>query len=65
MRLPSHPFFTVVNIALLLGIAITTFFVDGLEWSVPAFTIFLAAISLVYLRSTRKIRAAEISKYGD
>jgi L-asparagine transporter-like permease len=53
MRLPGHPFFTVANIALLLGIALTTFFVDGLEWSVPAFAVFLAAISLFYLHSRR------------
>jgi L-asparagine transporter-like permease len=49
MRLPGHPFFTLVNIALLLGISVTTFFVDGLEWSVPAFSVFLGAISLLYL----------------
>jgi AAT family amino acid transporter len=49
MRLPGHPFFTLVNIALLLGISITTFFVDGLEWSVPAFSVFLGVISLIYL----------------
>jgi L-asparagine transporter-like permease len=53
MRLPGHPFFTVLNIALLLGIAVTTFFVDGLEWSVPAFGVFLAVISLVYLSRRR------------
>jgi len=48
MRLPGHPFFTIVNIVLLLGISVTTFFVDGLEWSIPAFSVFLGAISLVY-----------------
>src|SRR5206468_1660953 len=37
MRLPAHPFFTVLGILLLLGISVTTFFVEGLEWSVPAF----------------------------
>jgi AAT family amino acid transporter len=54
MRLPGHPFFTIVNIALLLGISVTTFFVDGLEWSVPAFSVFLGVISLIYLRSRRQ-----------
>lgn len=49
MRLPGHPFFTIVNIVLLLGISVTTFFVDGLEWSIPAFSVFLGVISLVYL----------------
>src|SRR5437764_12892678 len=54
MRLPGHPFFTIVNIILLLGISVTTFFVEGLEWSVPAFSVFLAVISLWYLVSRRR-----------
>lgn len=49
MRLRAHPFFTISGIVLLLGISITTFFVDGLQWSVPAFVVFLGAISLVYM----------------
>jgi L-asparagine transporter-like permease len=49
MRLPAHPFFTLVGIGLLLGISITTFFVDGLQWSVPAFAVFLGLLSLVYV----------------
>lgn len=65
MHLPGHPFFTVVNIALLLGIAITTFFVDGLEWSVPAFCVFLAIISLLYLLGSRRSSTAELSGHGD
>jgi L-asparagine transporter-like permease len=48
MRLPLHPFFTVVNIFLLLAIAATTFFVKPLKWSVPAYAVLLGAISLVY-----------------
>jgi amino acid transporter, AAT family len=51
MRLPAHPAFTVLGIMLLSAIAVTTFWVDGLEWSVPAFSVFLALISLAYLRS--------------
>jgi L-asparagine transporter-like permease len=51
MRLRAHPFFTVVGILLLLAISVTTFFVDGLQWSVPAFSVFLCMISLLYLRS--------------
>jgi L-asparagine transporter-like permease len=64
MRLPGHPFFTVVNIALLLGIAVTTFFVDGLEWSVPSFCVFLAIISLLYLLGRRQASTAR-SGHGD
>jgi L-asparagine transporter-like permease len=51
MRLRAHPLFTVVGILLLLAISATTFFVDGLRWSVPAFAVFLGLISLLYLRS--------------
>jgi L-asparagine transporter-like permease len=51
MRLRAHPFFTVVGILLLLAISVTTFFVDGLQWSVPLFSVFLGFISLIYLRS--------------
>jgi amino acid transporter, AAT family len=50
MRLRAHPFFTVVGILLLLAISVTTFFVDGLQWSVPAFSVFLGIISLLYWR---------------
>jgi amino acid transporter, AAT family len=53
MRLRAHPFFTVAGILLLLAISVTTFFVDGLQWSVPAFSVFLAMISLLYLRNRR------------
>jgi L-asparagine transporter-like permease len=54
MRLWAHPLFTVTGILLLLAISITTFFVDGLQWSVPAFLVFLAFISLLYLQSRRR-----------
>jgi AAT family amino acid transporter len=53
MRLRAHPFFTVIGILLLLTISVTTFFVDGLQWSVPAFSVFLGMISLLYLRRRR------------
>jgi L-asparagine transporter-like permease len=54
MCLRAHPVFTVLGILLLLAISVTTFFVDGLQWSVPAFSVFLAAISLLYLRNRRR-----------
>jgi L-asparagine transporter-like permease len=53
MRLRAHPFFTVLGILVLLGIAATTFFVDGMQWAVPEFLAFLAIISLVYLSNKR------------
>jgi L-asparagine transporter-like permease len=48
MRLRAHPFFTMLGIVLLVVISATTFCVEGLQWSVPAFAVFLAIISLVY-----------------
>ena len=51
MRLPAHPIFTLAGIVSLVAIALTTFFVDGLRWSIPAFCVFLGFISLVYFRS--------------
>jgi L-asparagine transporter-like permease len=51
MRLRAHPVFTVLGIVSLLAISVTTFFVDGLQWSVPAFCVFLAMISVMYMRS--------------
>jgi len=53
MRLRAHPFFTMVGILLLLAISVTTFFVDGLQWSVPAFSVFLGIISVLYLSRRR------------
>jgi L-asparagine transporter-like permease len=50
MRLRFHPWLTLTGIVLIIAIAVTTFFVDGLQWSVPAFAIFLALISALYLR---------------
>lgn len=55
MRLRAHPFLTVVGILSLLAISATTFFVDGLQWSVPAFSVFLALISLLYLSYRKRL----------
>jgi len=54
MRLRAHPVFTMIGILLLLGISATTFFVDGLQWSVPAFLVFLTIVSFLYLRIRRR-----------
>jgi L-asparagine transporter-like permease len=40
-------------IAALIGIAVTTFFVDGLRYTVPSFLPFLAVISVPYARARR------------
>ena len=53
MRLRAHPIFTMAGIVLLLAISMTTFFVDGLRWSVPAFAVFLGLITLLYFFSQK------------
>jgi len=53
MRLRAHPLPTVLGILLLLAVSVTTFLVDGLRWSVPAFSVFLGFVSLFYLRQVR------------
>lgn len=57
MRLRAHPFFTILGILLLLAISATTFFVDGLRWSIPAFSVFLVLISFSYWRNRRRRQA--------
>jgi amino acid transporter, AAT family len=54
MRLRAHPFFTILNIVLLLAIAVTMFFVEDLKWSVPVYAVFLLLISLVYFVASRR-----------
>jgi L-asparagine transporter-like permease len=54
MRLGAHPIFTLAGIVLLVAISMTTFFVDGLRWSVPAFSVFLGLITLVYLHNRER-----------
>jgi Amino acid permease len=54
IRLRAHPLFTLAGILFIIAIAITTFFVGGLQWSVPAFSVFLVLISLLYLRIRRQ-----------
>jgi amino acid transporter, AAT family len=54
IKLAWSPYSNWVGIAALLGIAASTFFVDGLQYAVPAFLPFLLAMSLVYWRVRRR-----------
>jgi L-asparagine transporter-like permease len=51
IRLPAHRLAAGVGISLLLAIAGTTFFVDGLRYTVPSFLPFLLVISIFYPRT--------------
>jgi AAT family amino acid transporter len=48
MRLRFFPYSSWLGIVVLLGIAASTFYVDGLQYTVPAFAPFLLLISLAY-----------------
>jgi AAT family amino acid transporter len=54
MRLRWYPYSSIVGIAALLGITVSTFFVDGLQYTVPCFIPFLIVISLFYWTIRRK-----------
>jgi len=58
MRLRFFPYSSALGIAALLGIAASTFFVDGLQYTVPAFAPFLLLMSLAYWMIRRKSQAA-------
>jgi hypothetical protein len=48
LRLPFHPCPTLFAILALSGIALSTFWVSGLVYTIPAFLPLLAVMSLVY-----------------
>lgn len=50
IRLPVHKLAATFGIVSLFAIALTTFFVDGLRYTVPSFLPFLAVISILYAR---------------
>jgi L-asparagine transporter-like permease len=53
IRLPGSTIAANVGIVMLIAIAATTFFVDGLRYTVPSFLPFLLVMSVVYLRARR------------
>lgn len=56
LRLPFHPWPTLFAILALSGIALSTFWVTGLEYTIPTFLPLLAVMSLIYgvYRSRRR-----------
>ena len=54
IRLALSPYSEVVGLIALAAICVSTFFVEGLQYTVPAFAPFLLVLSLVYWRLRRK-----------
>ena len=46
----GHAVTVPLGIVSLVAIALTTFFVDGLQYTVPSYLVFLAVMSLLYAR---------------
>lgn len=61
MRLRFAPSSNVLGIAALLGIAASTFYVEGLQYTVPAFAPFILFISLAYWMIRRKAQAPPVN----
>ena len=60
MRIWLFPFSTLLGIAALFAFTISTFFIDGLQYTVPAFATFLLLISLAYF-SVHEKRQLEVN----
>jgi L-asparagine transporter-like permease len=58
IRLPAHRVAAWCGIMALTSIMITTFFVDGLQYTVPSFVPFLAIMSVVYVRTRPRAATA-------
>jgi L-asparagine transporter-like permease len=57
IRLPFSPYSQVTALVALAAIAISTFYVTGLEYSVPSFVPFLLVITILYWTLMRKNRS--------
>jgi L-asparagine transporter-like permease len=57
IRLPAHKLAATFGIVSLVAITLTTFFVDGLRYTVPSFLPFLAVISILYARMRKRAGA--------
>jgi L-asparagine transporter-like permease len=56
MRLHWYPYTSILGLAFLVLVTVTTFFQDGLRYTVPGFLPFLLLISIAYWRIRRKGR---------
>jgi len=60
LRLRFFPVSSIVGIVALIGIGISTAFVEGLQYSAPIFAVLLAIMSLVYWKVRRTRGAAQM-----
>ncbi len=55
IRMPAHQWLAGFGIVALAAITLTTFFVEGLQYTVPSFLAFLAVISVLYARVRTRV----------
>ena len=60
LRLRLFPISTMVGIAALVALGFSTFFVDGLQYSVPALAVFLAVMTVAYTMAHRRMRSGAL-----
>jgi L-asparagine transporter-like permease len=59
IKLPGHPAGSIAGIVTILGLAASTIFVKGLEWTVPLFLVWLMLTTLLYSNNlTRRRRTS-------
>jgi amino acid transporter, AAT family len=61
IKMPAHKAAAAFGIVALCAITLTTFWVDGLQYTVPSFLPFLAIISLFYARMRARARAGVVA----
>jgi amino acid transporter, AAT family len=54
MRMRFYPYSTLLGIVVLAGVTLSTFYVDGLQYTVPAFVPILLLMSVAYWRIQRR-----------
>jgi len=50
VKMPGHPLIAMFGIVVILALACSTAFVEGLEWTVPMFLVWLALATVYFLR---------------
>jgi len=61
LKLPAHPLPTMAGIVVLFAIAGSTFWVEGLRYTIPAFTPLLLIMSVLYWRNRAQLAAEAVS----
>jgi len=60
LKLPAHPLPTMAGIVILFAIAGSTFWVEGLRYTIPAFTPLLLIMSMLYWRNRAQLAAEAV-----